>query len=126
LPLSRKELSSDFGTRHRAAIGITEETDAVAIVISEERGAISLCFRGGIARDLEEDRLRSALEGLFGGGRPASVVAAEAEAAASISQAMAAMAGERPVGEESGVRATVSVREPTVPSKLSASAKETR
>ncbi len=132
LPLSRKELSSDFGTRHRAAIGITEETDAVAIVISEERGEISLCFKGSIARDLEVEPLRAALEGLFGGGRPAQVVAVEAEAAASISRAMAAMAsdGSKDRGEsavprkstlsgsmaavrQSGARALV--REPTVP-----------
>ena len=134
LPLSRKELSSDFGTRHRAAIGITEETDAVAIVISEERGEISLCFKGSIARDLEVDPLRAALEGLFGGGRPAQTVAIEAEAAASVSAAMAAMAGDhaiaradetssRPVARagmsgamaatrSSGVR--TAVREPTI------------
>lgn len=50
-----------FGTRHRAAIGITEQTDAVAIVVSEETGQISVVERGRIVRNLDEERLRRAL-----------------------------------------------------------------
>ena len=47
LPLSSKtDLDSEYGTRHRAAIGITEETDALAIVVSEERGSISVAMNG--------------------------------------------------------------------------------
>src|SRR5262249_2906275 len=66
LPLSRNpKLDAELGTRHRAAIGITEETDAVAVVVSEERGEISLCFHGNMARDLDADTLRKALMGLF-------------------------------------------------------------
>jgi uncharacterized protein (TIGR00159 family) len=66
LPLSANpHLDKALGTRHRAAIGITEETDAVAVVVSEERGEISLCFHGNIARDLEAATLRKALLGLF-------------------------------------------------------------
>ena len=47
------------------ALGITEETDAVVVVVSEERGSISLCFGGNIARDLDSPTLRKALLGLF-------------------------------------------------------------
>jgi len=66
LPLSgNAKLDKALGTRHRAAIGITEETDAVVVVVSEERGTISLCFGGNIARDLDGATLRKALLGLF-------------------------------------------------------------
>jgi len=66
LPLSANaRLDKALGTRHRAAIGVTEETDAVVVVVSEERGSISLCFGGNIARDLDSPTLRKALLGLF-------------------------------------------------------------
>jgi diadenylate cyclase len=66
LPLSANaRLDKALGTRHRAAIGVTEETDAVVVVVSEERGSISLCFGGNIARDLDAPTLRKALLGLF-------------------------------------------------------------
>lgn len=95
LPLSHSDIASDFGTRHRAGLGITEETDAVAVVISEERGEVSLCFQGNIARDLEMRELRLALHGLFDdASREAHIMANEAHAAAAISKAVAAMAGE--------------------------------
>lgn len=94
LPLSRSEIASDFGTRHRAALGITEETDAVAIVVSEERGEMSLCFKGNIARDLEIRELRTALRRLFDDApQKAVTVAEEADAAVAISKAVAAMGG---------------------------------
>ena len=48
LPLSISELSPQFGTRHRAALGLSETTDAVVIVISEERGELSVCYQGQI------------------------------------------------------------------------------
>ncbi len=51
----------DFGTRHRAALGITEETDAIAIVVSEERGAISVAIGGKLITALDEVRLRRVL-----------------------------------------------------------------
>jgi diadenylate cyclase len=57
-----------FGTRHRAALGITEQTDALAVVVSEETGAIGLVERGRIVRKLDEDRLRTALTTLLGNG----------------------------------------------------------
>ncbi|HEX2193442.1 MAG TPA: diadenylate cyclase CdaA [Candidatus Limnocylindria bacterium] len=59
LPLSQNVLDSErYGTRHRAAIGISEQTDAIVIVISEETGSISLVLRGRIERNLTEEQLR--------------------------------------------------------------------
>jgi diadenylate cyclase len=62
LPLSMNPLlSTQLGTRHRAGIGITEETDAIAVVCSEETGAISLAIGGQIERDLTVEELRERL-----------------------------------------------------------------
>jgi hypothetical protein len=59
LPLSQNVLDSErYGTRHRAAIGISEQTDAVIVVVSEETGSISLVLRGRIERNLTEEQLR--------------------------------------------------------------------
>jgi diadenylate cyclase len=66
LPLSMNPiLSTQLGTRHRAAIGITEETDAVAVIISEETGIISLAVAGSIERELTVERLRERLSVLL-------------------------------------------------------------
>ncbi|HJL15070.1 MAG TPA: diadenylate cyclase CdaA [Sandaracinaceae bacterium LLY-WYZ-13_1] len=66
LPLTEStKVDRTLGTRHRAAIGISEETDAVVVVVSEERGSASLCFNGNIVRDLDTNMLRQALVGLF-------------------------------------------------------------
>lgn len=66
LPLSvNPRLDKTLGTRHRAALGITEETDAVSVVVSEERGTISLCFGGLMSKNLDVASLRKALYGLF-------------------------------------------------------------
>jgi uncharacterized protein (TIGR00159 family) len=61
-----KIMDSSLGSRHRAALGITEETDAVVVVVSEERGTISFCFSGNIVSNLDGQSLRHALLGLFG------------------------------------------------------------
>ena len=62
LPLSLKEnLPKRFGTRHRAAIGITEETDAIALLVSEERGTICLARGGELQEDLDAKSLRDLL-----------------------------------------------------------------
>src|ERR1051325_6651184 len=62
LPLSMNPvLSTQMGTRHRAGIGITEETDAIAVIVSEETGAISLAVAGNIERDLTVEHLRQRL-----------------------------------------------------------------
>ncbi|HET6819619.1 MAG TPA: diadenylate cyclase CdaA [Candidatus Limnocylindria bacterium] len=59
LPLSQNVLDSEhYGTRHRAAIGISEQTDAIVVVVSEETGSISLVQRGRIERNLTEEQLR--------------------------------------------------------------------
>lgn len=66
LPLSMNPvLSTQLGTRHRAGIGITEETDAVAVVVSEETGLISLTVAGTIERDLSVEQLRRRLSELL-------------------------------------------------------------
>jgi len=66
LPLSMNPvLSTQLGTRHRAAIGITEETDAVAVIISEETGTISMAVAGSIERELTVERLRERLSHLL-------------------------------------------------------------
>jgi diadenylate cyclase len=72
LPLSiNPRVSRDLGTRHRAALGLTEENDAVAIVVSEETGAISLAIGGALERGLTADQLRDRLRALLGVKRPA-------------------------------------------------------
>jgi diadenylate cyclase len=64
LPLTlNPKLSKELGTRHRAAIGITEDTDAVAVVISEETGSISFVENGEITRYLNSGRLRDLIRG---------------------------------------------------------------
>jgi len=66
LPLSMNPvLSTQLGTRHRAAIGITEESDAIAVIVSEETGAISLAVAGNIERDISVEQLRERLSALL-------------------------------------------------------------
>jgi diadenylate cyclase len=72
LPLTVKpRLSKELGTRHRAAIGVTEETDAVAVVVSEENGAISFAHEGEMERYLDPETLRQRLRGAFERKSPA-------------------------------------------------------
>ncbi len=66
LPLtSDPELSNEVGSRHRAALGITEEVDAVAVVVSEETGRMSIAVGGRLERDLDAKRLRTRLHELL-------------------------------------------------------------
>jgi diadenylate cyclase len=90
LPLAETSIYSErFGTRHRAALGITEQTDAVVIVVSEENGQISLVERARIVRNLTEVGLSRAIRGLLdpGAGRRGTLswrAASEGRAAAAI------------------------------------------
>ena len=71
LPLTvNPQLSRELGSRHRAAIGLTEENDAVAVVVSEESGKISIATDGRIERGLSGDLLRTKLRDLLSEGRP--------------------------------------------------------
>ncbi|KPK46195.1 MAG: hypothetical protein AMJ77_06300 [Dehalococcoidia bacterium SM23_28_2] len=65
LPLSDRVGHGHMGTRHRAALGISERTDAVAVVVSEERGDISVAANGRMISQLEKPRLRAILRSLF-------------------------------------------------------------
>ena len=74
LPLTvNPRLSKELGSRHRAAIGLTEENDAVAIVVSEQTGSISVVVDGQIERALTTDDLRTRLRALILQKRPAQV-----------------------------------------------------
>jgi diadenylate cyclase len=66
LPLSTNpNLRKTWGTRHRAALGVTEETDAVAIIISEQEGTVALVVGGNVTENIDTERLRSALRDLI-------------------------------------------------------------
>lgn len=66
LPLTRKtELGKNYGTRHRAAVGVTEETDAIAIAVSEEKGSITVAQNGMLSDELNAEALRARLDSIF-------------------------------------------------------------
>lgn len=74
LPLTDNiSASSALGTRHRAAIGVTEESDALAVVVSEETGQMSVAHSGRLIRNLDQDRLRRVLRTLLRLDRPAPI-----------------------------------------------------
>lgn len=103
LPLSMNPLlSTQMGTRHRAGIGITEETDAVAVIVSEENGAISLAASGTVERDLTPEELRERLSELLHRYLPPATLptpiagSAEAEASGGAPTARSAVPRESP------------------------------
>lgn len=65
LPLTQKELDKALGLRHRAAVGLTENTDAICIIVSEERGSISFSKGGEIKRRISKETLTELLEGFL-------------------------------------------------------------
>ena len=67
LPISiNPQLSKELGTRHRAALGITEDTDAIAIVVSEETGMVSFVAGGNLTTGLDSNQMRSTLQTAMG------------------------------------------------------------
>jgi diadenylate cyclase len=71
LPLTlSSDISKELGTRHRAAIGITEETDAVVVIVSEETGSVSIAVAGELTRHLTSSELKRGLRSLL---EPANV-----------------------------------------------------
>src|SRR5918911_3410138 len=75
LPLTATPTARDLGTRHRAALGLAEEVDAAVIVVSEERGEISLAVDGALHRSLDEAALRQLLARLLSRAEPRGVSA---------------------------------------------------
>ena len=66
LPLTQnKQLSKELGTRHRAGIGITENSDAMVIIVSEETGVISIAKNGNLIRFVDVKKIEKALLGLY-------------------------------------------------------------
>lgn len=65
LPLTEQDVNKELGTRHRAAIGITENSDAVAVVVSEETGKISLAINGKLIRNYNGERLKIVLTNIL-------------------------------------------------------------
>lgn len=72
-PLTDREMKDrSTGLRHRAAIGLTERTDAIAVVVSEETGAISICENGILLRNLTETQFRDKIADIFFTGKPSN------------------------------------------------------
>jgi diadenylate cyclase len=72
-PVTQREMHDrSTGLRHRAAIGLTEETDAVAVAVSEETGGISICIDGTLQRNLTEKQFRERIAEIFLSGQPAN------------------------------------------------------
>ena len=107
-------VDESFGSRHRAALGITEETDAVVVIVSEERGTISFCFNGNIASNLDGAKLRTMLEAIFS----PKVRRKSRKGAAKTSSAelpLARRAGDAPASRRAVEGAEIAKRRPSEP-----------
>ena len=65
MPVSGANIDSNLGTRHRAGLGITENSDAVSIIVSEETGRVSLAVSGRLETRIDEERLKNRLSALL-------------------------------------------------------------
>jgi diadenylate cyclase len=117
LPLAETTVQSErLGTRHRAALGITEQTDALAVVVSEESGTVALVERARIVRKLDEERLRNALIALLSAGdRPRMIgpIAASARRPRAVRPRLARRRA--PTAEEARPPATPAPAAPAAP-----------
>jgi len=94
-PLSHDErLARTLGTRHRAAVGLSEETDAIIVVVSEETGTISVAYRGRLRQGLDQHRLRRYLEELLVRSRKAEPVMERVKKRIDVSAADLAASGD--------------------------------
>ena len=104
LPLTEMNLSERFGTRHRAALGITEDTDAVAVVVSEESGQMSIVERARIVRVPTEAQLQRALGALLEAPAAPPASAAVAAPGSAAGRAAGSGSGPRRPGGDAGAR----------------------
>ena len=115
LPLSDDPtLGPEVGTRHRAAVGLSEECDAVAVVVSEQTGRISLAYRGALRPMRDTRELESTLDEILGGNEPDWAIELEESKADDDEEARSKEVGdaEDDVGEEETVKAPVLHVEP--------------
>jgi len=123
LPLAETTVQTErYGTRHRAALGITEQTDAIVVVVSEENGQVSLVQRARIVRNLSEQQLARQLRTLLQpGGDPTGIRRLGSSRGGRLSE-VGRLMGRRPPAEPSGdrepiveERTPVAAASPTVP-----------
>ena len=85
LPLTQSPISDrSLGTRHRAALGLSEETDAIVLVVSEESSQVAVAQGGVLERDVDPERLRAIISGQSPAGEPAKVTTHPKETAAEV------------------------------------------